>query len=58
MIKEIIFKGDDGKQITLIGLDEFGYFSLVGICEGAISEFIERPEEVIEKMEQIVEHDG
>ena len=51
-IREITFKGIDGKQVTLILDESFGYYSILGACEGAISEFIEAPEDFIE------EHDG
>ena len=57
-IREIIFKGIDGKQVTLILDESFGYYSILGACEGAISEFIELPPEVVEKFQIMEEHDG
>lgn len=51
-IREIIFKGIDGKQVSVILDEDFGYYSILGACEGAISEFIERPKDADE------EHDG
>lgn len=51
-IREIVFKGIDGKQVTLILDESFGYYSILGICEAYISEFIEAPEDNDE------EHDG
>ena len=48
-IREITFKGIDGKQVTLILDESFGYYSILGACEGAISEFIEAPEEEAEE---------
>jgi hypothetical protein len=42
-IREIVFKGIDGKQVVVILDESFGYYSILGACEGAVSEFIVRP---------------
>ena len=47
-IREITFKGIDGKQVVILLDESFGYYSILGACEGAISEFIEAPEDEIE----------
>ena len=47
-IREITFKGIDGKLVVLILDSNLGYWSIVNICEGAVSEFIVRPEDEIE----------
>jgi hypothetical protein len=54
-ILEITFKGIDGKKVVILLDDTFGYYSILGACEGAISEFIVRPEDEIKYEE---EYDG
>lgn len=43
----------DGKKLTAILDDEMGYWSILGVFEGLLSEFIIRPDEF-----EPEEHDG